>query len=476
MDKLKTFLFMYEPFRFSHTIAYMFQSTEYQVRPYLKWVLTTTDFRHVMKRRELDKTTVAKLLRSFVLFGLLFSMIACIVLGLLCLWNQRVIIAAAFVVLFSFLPFVWAVAVSLPTAIARKVLIEPKLQRMIDESKQIFSATKAIKIVVAGSYGKTSMKELLGTVLSQGKNVAITPANKNVASSHAQFAKSLKGDEEVLVIELGEGEPGDVARFCETIKPDIAIITGLAPAHLDHYKDLADAAADIMSVRTFVEKDSLYVNGDSERLVPYIKESDSVYSFKDAKNIKLSVTGTDFDISDPTLHLQTALLGRHNIGPIIAAVRIATKLGIDRERIRAGVANTLPYEHRMQPRALQGGAWIIDDTYNGTIEGMQAGLQLLSELEARRKWYVTPGLVDQGVENERVHTLLGEKIAEASPDIVVLMKNSVTDYILSAMSSRGFSGEVRIEEDPLHFYTNLDQLVASGDLVLMQNDWTDNYS
>ncbi len=71
---------------------------------------------------------------------------------------------------------------------------------------------------------------------------------------------------------------------------------------------------------------------------------------------------------------------------------------------------------------------------------------------------------------------MGELIAAAAPDIVVLMKNSVTSYIQAGLEKAAYAGEIRIEKDPLSFYTQLDQFVAAGDIVLMQNDWTDNYA
>jgi UDP-N-acetylmuramoyl-tripeptide--D-alanyl-D-alanine ligase len=128
----------------------------------------------------------------------------------------------------------------------------------------------------------------------------------------------------------------------------------------------------------------------------------------------------------------------------------------------------------MQPYQLDG-AWIVDDTYNGNIEGIRAGTELLKELPGRRKIYVTPGLVDQGKESKRVHQEMGGLIAAASPDIVVLMHNSATPYIVQGLQSAGYAKETIIEDDPLGFYVNLAAFVATGDVVLMQNDWTDNY-
>ncbi len=142
--------------------------------------------------------------------------------------------------------------------------------------------------------------------------------------------------------------------------------------------------------------------------------------------------------------------------------------------IEAGFAHTKPYEHRMQPYRLSG-AWVIDDAYNGNIQGIEAGTKLLASLKAARKIYVTPGLVDQGSETTAIHEKMGRLIANAKPDIVVLMKNSVTDAIKRGLNESAYKGEIIIQQDALTFYTNLDQFVAAGDVVLLQNDWTDNY-
>jgi len=71
---------------------------------------------------------------------------------------------------------------------------------------------------------------------------------------------------------------------------------------------------------------------------------------------------------------------------------------------------------------------------------------------------------------------MGRLIAAAQPDMVVLIKHSVTRYIQKGLEAAGYKGELLLETDPLNFYQNLDLLVAHGDLVLLQNDWPDNYA
>jgi UDP-N-acetylmuramoyl-tripeptide--D-alanyl-D-alanine ligase len=326
------------------------------------------------------------------------------------------------------------------------------------------------------------MKEILLTVLSEGKKVVATPANKNVALSHAIFAKSLAKDVDIIIIEYGESRPGDVLRFANVTRPTYGVITGLAPAHLDRYKTVDRAGEDIFSLAAYLDNKQVYVNGESSLAEPFIKPEYTLYSQNGVdgwtvNNVHLSINGTSFHLNKGkrSLHLRTKLLGRHNIGPVALAAVLADEFGLSDKQIIAGVAKTAAFEHRMEPYKLSE-AWIIDDTYNGNIEGIRAGTALLAELPAKRKIYVTPGLVDQGREKKAVHHLAGELIAGSGADIVVLMKDSATKYLSAGLESAGFKGELRIEPEPLKFYSNLSEFVAAGDLVLLQNDWTDNYA
>jgi UDP-N-acetylmuramoyl-tripeptide--D-alanyl-D-alanine ligase len=468
--------------RFPETIVYMLQSTEYEVRPYLAWFWRTNDFSKVAKRRTLDNTSRAKLLVLVLRIGIILQVLAglsIIVSGVLSNRSEQVFFGLA--VLLSY-PIIWAHLIALPLLIAKHFIVKPKDRKLVAKSQAIFSTHPAEIIAVAGSYGKTTMKELLRTVLSEGKRVAATPANKNVAVSHAVFAHKLKGDEEVVIIEYGEGAPGDVARFAETTKPTHGVITGLAPAHLDHYKTLDAAAKDIFSLADYLKDTNVYVNSESAPLGKYIRPKQHTYNNQEVlgwkiSDIQVEVSGLSFKMKkgSTTLNLQSSLIGKHLVGSLALCAALADNMGLTTKQIEAGVAKTEPFEHRMQPRPI-GGGWIIDDTYNGNLEGARAGLELLTDLSANRKTYVTPGLVDQGKESERVHKELGQLIAKANPDSVVLMKNSATKYIKQGLEKAGYKGKLSVQSVPLKFYTNIDQLIAAGDIVLMQNDWTDNYN
>jgi len=459
----------------------MLQSCEYRSVPYLKWLWKVRDFSAVQHRRKLDNTAYARMLLLFIRLGILLEVVIGIlvivlgsIFGLPGAWAFGLAIIVPY-------PLIWSHLAVVPLELGRIYYVEPKQKKQISSSETIFAHHPAIKIAVAGSYGKTSMKEVLKTVLSQGLDVVATDANHNVAIEHAKLAKRLNGREDVLIIEYGEGAPGDVENFSKITHPTHAVITGIAPAHLDRYKTLDAAALDIFSLGTYLKGKNVYVNIESESVKQYLKPSYQTYGSKGigswkVSNLSIDINGTTFSLSKgkEVFNLTSGLLGRHNVGTLVLGAVIAKDLGLTNQQIESGVKLTKPFEHRMQPYKLAG-AWIIDDTYNGNIEGIRAGTNLLNELEAKRKIYVTPGLVDQGEETEKVHLEMGRLIAGCKPDLVVLMKNSVTDFISQGLKKSNFRGQLRIESDPLNFYHNLDQFVAVGDIVLMQNDWPDNY-
>lgn len=478
-SQLRNLFSLYKP-GYATALVYMLQSCEYQVRPYLAWIARTKDFSTVQQRRQLEKTRPARLLLAALRVGIVLQIFVSLLLIYAGLWHDVAAAAALGLVLIIIYPYVWAYLVAAPLWLGRAFIIQPKELQLIAESERVFAAHPGVKIAVAGSYGKTTMKELLHTVLSEGLKVAATPANKNVSTSHAYFAAKLKGDEDVLIIEYGEGEPGDVARFARLTHPTHAVITGLAPAHLDRYKTLQAAGKDIFTVANAVKQ--VYVNEEAARIKPFMKKSYHTFSKKGAlgwkvTNLKVDLHGTEFTLTKgkTSLKLHSGLIGRHQVGFLALVAALAMELGLTGKQVIAAVAKTRPFEHRLQPYQLNG-AWVLDDTYNGNLEGIRAGTELLKELPAKRKLYVTPGLVDQGEETAAVHHEMGMLIAAAKPDVVVLMQNSVTSYMQDGLQQAGFRGELRLESNPLEFYTNLTHILAAGDVLLMQNDWTDNYA
>ncbi|MFO0971343.1 MAG: Mur ligase family protein [Candidatus Saccharimonadales bacterium] len=456
----------------------MLQQVNYRAPKFIEWLSRNPNLRRVMHRKTLDMTKAARLLLVFSYATVLISLVIALLLIVL---SSNLVLQGLGVVLLILTPYVGGFLLTAAVYTGHIFIAAPKEKQMMTESERIFSVHPAVKIGVAGSYGKTTFKEIINTVLSEKFKTAVTPGNMNTPIAHARFASKLDGDEEVLILEYGEEYPGDTKRFIATTKPDHAVLLGLAPNHLDYYKTLDALAADLLELRS-LGSEKLLINGESALLAKYLDKNDIVVTSKQAgdwriSDISVELTGTSFVMTSKSqkLFLKSGLLGRHHVTPLAMAALLAHQLGLSKKQIEDGVAKTTAFEHRMQPRHISG-ATILDDTYNGNIEGILAGLELLKELNAKRKIYVTPGLVDQGEETEAVHHQIAKKLFDVKPDLIVLMRNSATAIIEDALAKLNYQGMVQIEEDPLNFYTNIDKVIAAGDLIMMQNDWTDNYN
>ena len=478
---MKNFFSRYRP-SYIKTFVYMLQSSEYNTGDYVAWLHRTRDFSKVTKRGSLDLTKKVRLLLAFsyLLLGLLWfgAILILVVTGTEFIWAVLVAIAILLIQ-----PYLLAYGIVFPLWLGEVLIQKPKEKQMVASSKQKLASHTAVKIAIAGSYGKTSMREILAAVLGEGKKVAAPPHSYNTPIGISKFIEKLSGDVEILIFELGEYYPGDIATLCDLVQPDIGIITGINEAHLSKFKDISSTQATIFELGDYLNGKPLYVNAQNKLTRQKAKDYKTIeYSELGCNSwhlsgAKLNVQGTDFvaEKAKTALQLHTNLLGEHQLGALSCAIAMAEELGLSKQQIAKGIAETRPFEHRMQPYQLNG-AWVIDDTYNGNIDGIEAGLKLLKSLKAKRKIYVTPGLVEQGSSAEAIHVRIGKLIAKAQPDEVVLMGNSVTDYIKQGLKAGKFNNQLKIESEPPRFYAHLDSFVAEGDIVMLQNDWPDNYN
>lgn len=467
-------------FSYPGTLLYMLQNTEYRLAPYVAWFNRTDDFRSVMKRRGLDMTNKVRLLAVFmwtvlaILYVIALSWLYMAISTMSIWW----LLGALGLVLST--PFILGYGIIVPLFIGWVVIQKPKERAMIRRAKNALTTHTGRRIAIAGSYGKTTAKELLLSILAEGKKVAATPGNMNTAIGISRFVNKLKGNEEVLIFELGEEKVGDVRKLSELTQPDFGVITGINEAHLSSFKTLERTVGTIFELADFVADDKLYVNKESQLVREHAKDTHKAFGAKgvdgwEVTDVSTSIKGTQFTMTkgDVTVNAETALIGKHTVGITAAAIAIASELGVSPTHIEKGLRKLRPFEHRMELRSVHG-ASVIDDTYNGNSEGVKVGLAFLAEVEAKRRVYVTPGLVEQGDKTKYVHEKIGEQAA-VSADVVVLMKNSVTEYIKTGLRRKNFKGKLVEIDDPLEFYTHLEHFVAVGDIVLMQNDWTDNY-
>lgn len=468
-----TYLSRYR-YRYLQALVYMLQENLYDIAPFVAWYRRTSDFGSVMQRKTLVLTTKARLLLGW-LIGLSLVLGALIGYGLV---NQQYILAG---LLFILLPQLLMVGVLAPLAVGTVLIQRPREKKIITKARTKLSNHQAVKIAIVGSFGKTTMKEILSTVLSEGKKVAATPGNMNTPLGISRFVDRLDGSEEVLIFELGEYYPGDIRDLCHLVQPDMGVITGINEAHLERFKSIEKTIATIYELADFLGDKPLWVNAESRLAADNLRTKNISYSRQGVGTLKVQhaktgLHGTDFHVvgSGSKLRLHSDLLGLHNVGPLVAGIAVANHFKLDVAQIEAGIAKTKSFEHRMQPSE-SGGIWTIDDSYNGNPDGARVAIEFLKDLKDHRRVYVTPGLVEVGSATADVHRQIGRQLA-VSVDMVILVSNSATPYIAEGLTDKNFKGEVLWYDDGLSCLNALSQITKPGDVVVLQNDWSDNYA
>lgn len=465
--------------RYPRSLVYMLQASEYNIRDYLAWYHKTKDFTHVERRKQFVKTAKGLLL-LVTAWTILFFLIGTAISILRIDIGSLKYILSFLVVLFS--PYFLAYGIVVPLLIIRVIIQLPIEYLIINKAKQKLKTHTAVKIGVAGSFGKTTMREILKTVLSEGKKVAAPPHSYNTLLGISQFVKTLKGDEEILVFELGEYYPGDVRKLCDLVQPNMGVITGVNEAHLQKFKSLDQTVKTIYELADYLGERLVYVNGENELARKNARSGHIVYdrghigNWK-IENPKTDLTGTSFVLTKngTRLELKSSLLGLHQIGPLATSAEIALNLGLSFDQVRDGISKTTPFDHRLEPKTDNAGVITLDDSYNGNPDGVSAVIAFLASLKNCRRFYVTPGLVEMGLRTEEVHKQIGKQLAKADIEKVILIKNSVTSYIEQGLKEDGYKGEVIWFDDALAAFAALPLLTVKGDVVLLQNDWPDQY-
>jgi len=349
-------------------------------------------------------------------------------------------------------------------------------------------------IGVTGSYGKTTMKQTLKTLLSKQLNVVVTPASFNKPISVGRFIlSSVSESTDVVIVEMGAYQKGDIADLCAMTPPDISVLTGINEAHLERFGSMQNTIESKFEIITEAkDRAPLIGNADDKRVIQHYEEfiGDHSISFFSAENHKLC----DFTVKDKRFHTdgsgisfrlyqdgeeigytKVPHLGDYIAGNVIAGVLVGRRLGIDPEEILTQAQKITPAKRRLQPvQRTSSDILVIDDSYNGTSDGVRAAIETMSNFVGRRKVCVTTGLVEVGDQSREIHRDIGQKLADVA-DVVVLVESSVTDWIKSGLEEGGFAGELYTFKSQSAMHNQISNLTVAGDVVLFQNDWPENY-
>ncbi len=338
------------------------------------------------------------------------------------------------------------------------VLIEKMLFSKYKDmaSEKLEQKDDLIVVAVTASYGKTSMKNFIKTLLESKYSVYATPRSVNtLAGIVKDINQDLPDNTQVYVVEMGAREKGDIYDITKLVNPHYAVVGTIGPAHIEYFKSLENIRNTKMEIikSNRLKKAWVHISANVKSTNPKVK-----LFGHDIKDIKSTLDGICFSLDDE--YYCANILGSFNAINLAAAIKVAKELGVDEDSIKKALSKIEPTPHRLQ-KIEAGGKIIIDDSFNGNIDGMLESFNLASTYNGR-KVVITPGLVE-------VDDKLNIKVAKRANEVfdLVVVTGELNYEIFKEYVD---SNKLIHLKDKAKMEEFLAKNTKSGDLILFAND------
>ena len=317
-----------------------------------------------------------------------------------------------------------------------------------------------LKVIgITASYGKTSIKNYLYQVLGRKYTVYMTPRSVNTIGGIVKDVNSdLPKSTEVYIAEAGAREIGDIEEIARFLEPQYAIIGSVGEQHMEYFKTLDN----VIHTKMELLKSPKLIHGFVHDSVPILKY-DTITQFPNNLNITRSdLNGIWFDIEidGEVEHFNAPVLGSFNAINLTAVILMAKELNMSIDEIKLALHNLKPVQHRLHLSKV-GGKIILDDSFNGNLEGMLEAVQIAST-HTGTKVIVTPGIVESTME-------ANVKFAKAIDNVfdLIIITGSLNSKLLEKVI-------VKTKPIMLEDKSKLQDILAEethlGDLILFAND------
>lgn len=349
---------------------------------------------------------------------------------------------------------------------------------ILAKAKRRMAQMQGLKVIaITGSYGKSSVKEFLATILSKKFKVLKTPGNTNTEIGVAGIImKELKPEHQIMIVEAGAYKKGEISKIAKLVQPRISIITAVKDAHLALFGSIENLKkAKFELVEELPEYGIAILNQDnqgSKDLTEWAKQKKLAkvigYGFKEktdlsATNIVSDNNSVSFQVDG--IQFTTLLPGEHNISNILAAMAAAMELGIGLEEMQEAVSELKLREHTMSVVKISEKLTIIDDTYNANPDGLMAGLNYLSKFNNTQKIIVFPGMLELGERSDQEHQRVAAEIARIC-DQAVFTSRDFEKSIKAGLGNVDQSRFVFIEDNLPEMEKHLLKLVGQNPTVI----------
>lgn len=326
--------------------------------------------------------------------------------------------------------------------------------RLIQNARRILDISDVETIAISGSYGKSSIKNFLTAILGTHKPTIRTDGNINTLKGIAHFVCDVfqnNNDITYFVCEMWWDTPGEISAIGSMIQHRIGFLTGLNNQHAALYGGL-EAAIDseteifeqlnLYGWTLYVNMDSRYLDTlvfpNSVRLVGYSMSDPQCAVFSAITGHKADLWSFDLFYQGVRYHFSTDVVGKHNILNLSWVIACCFDLGMNAQSIEAALSCLSSHQKTLQ-RFTVARSCLIDDRYNINVDGVCAGVALLSDYtEFDIKVVVINEIMELGREANKTHYDLGLSLSSYDLDYIFLTGENYGSYIKHWLLSWGF--------------------------------------
>jgi len=336
-------------------------------------------------------------------------------------------------------------------------------------------------IAVTGSAGKTTTKEAIAHVLSARFRVLKSEGNFNNQFGLPLMLLKLEPQYDVAVVEMGMSHAGEIRALAKIAQPEIGVVTNVAPVHLEFFDSIAGIArAKYELVESLPANGTAVLNADDEYVSQFgrdFKGKVLMYGTRATADVRAEKIrskgrdGTEFEVVIGGVReaARLPLVGEHNVLNALAALAVGLERGMKPSEAVAALATLSPAEKRGQVLQLgnitAGTITVIDDCYNSNPKALEAMVNALAAMAAKRRIVVAGEMLELGPAGEELHREAGRHIAEKKIDLLLGVRGLAQSMVEGARDA-GVCAEFVASSDEAGEW--LAREARDGDVVLLK--------
>ena len=329
---------------------------------------------------------------------------------------------------------------------------------------------------VTGSAGKTTTKEAIAHLLATRYRVLKSEGNFNNHFGLPLMLLKLQPEQEVAVIEIGMSHPGEIGALAKIAQPEIGVVICVAPVHLEFFNSVSEIArAKYELIASLPAGGTAVLNADDEYVSQFGRDFKGKvvrFGLKAPADIRAEhiqqrgALGSEFDlVVDGCREKATLpLVGNHNVSNALAAVAVALERGLTPSETVEALKTLAPGDRRGQVVQL-GNITVINDCYNSNPKALNAMVDVLAAIPAKRHIVVAGEMLELGSSGEELHRKAGRHMAEKKIDVLLGVRG-LAQPMVEAARQAGIRAEFVPTPETAGEW--LAQETRAGDMVLLK--------